>query len=94
MKNIHIISKEQLNNILFYKNDVLDETLQRQLRKDKLQRALVLGNIEHNHVKITFKNREGDLQQVEATIWSVSEDHILLKYGIFIPVRAIVELEY
>lgn len=78
----------------FYPSEVLTEKTQRQWRLHDLQRALILGNIEHCHANIIFKTSEGSLQQVQATIWSVSEEYVLLKGGAFIPVRAIVDLEY
>lgn len=94
MKNIHKISKEQLGSINFHKGEVLYEKPQRQWRLHNLRRALVLGNIEHNHANIIFKTEDGSLQQVEATIWAVSDEFISLKGGVFIPGRAIVDLEY
>lgn len=94
MKNIHSVPKESISGIRFFPSEVLTDQAQRQWRLYDLRRALILGNIEHCHANIIFKTREGIIQQVQATIWSVSEDYILLKGGAFIPVKAIVDLEY
>lgn len=94
MKNILKIPKEQLRQVNFHKLEVLYEKPQRQWRLHNLRRALVLGNIEHNHANIIFKTEDGSLHQVEATIWAVTDDYISLKGGSNIPVRAIVDIEY
>lgn len=94
MKNIHSIPKEKISGTRFFPAEVLTDNAQRQWRLYDLRRALILGNIEHCPANIIFKNSEGSLQQVQATIWSVSDEYVLLKGGAFIPVRAIVNLEY
>lgn len=60
----------------------------------KLQRALILGNVEHVPVIISFKTEEDQLHQVEATVWSVSDKYVTLKGGTYIPVHAIVDIEF
>lgn len=94
MKNITLVQKEQLKAVRFQKLEVLPEKPLRQNRQYKLNRAMILGNIDHNKVNIIFKTEDGSLQQVETTIWAVSEDHITLKGGVSIPVRAIIDLEF
>jgi hypothetical protein len=94
MKNIHSIPKESVPGTRFFPSEVITDKAQRQWRLYDLQRALILSNIDHCHANIIFKTSEGSLQQVQATIWSVSDDFVLLKGGAFIPVRAIIALEY
>jgi uncharacterized protein (UPF0248 family) len=88
------LPKEQLNAVKFYKYEVLFNKEQRQQRLQKLQRALILGNIEHVPVMITFQTEDEKLQQVEATVWSVSDKFVLLKGGLYIPIHAITDVEF
>lgn len=94
MKNVQKLPKEQLNTAHFSQAEVLNNPSDRMWRLHKLQRALLLGNTEHIHANIIFKDEEDVLQQVEATVWSVTENSVLLKGGMFIPIRAIVDIEY
>jgi hypothetical protein len=72
----------------------LADSSARQKRLNSLNRALSLGNLFRGKVNIVFMTSSGLLQQVETTVWSLSEDFILLKGGIFIPVKAILDLEF
>ena len=94
MKNVAVVQKEQLSSVNFQKADVLSDGLSRQKRLSNLTRATSLGNLFHSKVNIVFMTSSGLLHQVETTVWSISEDFILLKGGNFIPVKAILELEF
>jgi hypothetical protein len=92
MENIATVQKEQLNTLVFTKVDVISEKILQRLRKYDLDRALVLGNIDHNKVTIVFKTEEGSLLQVNTTIWAVTDEYICLKGGINLPIKAIVDI--
>lgn len=94
MENITIVQKEHLQGLHFLKSEVLTENILRQRRQYNLNRALILSNLDHNKALITFKTEENYIFKVEATIWAVTEDYILLKGGVTIPVRSIVDLDY
>jgi len=87
-----VIPKEQVANLKFPAGEVLTALEARIRRRADLDRALVLGNIDHNKVKIVFKDQEG-LKQVETTIWAVTEERVILKSGMVIPIRCIVEVK-
>ena len=57
-------------------------------RKNDLDRALSLGNLEHVKIKIFF---EDDISKkaVETTIWGVTDSRVILKQGVVIPVNRI-----
>lgn len=93
MQNITTVQKEQLNTLRFFKSEVILEKIQQGLRKFELDRALVLGNIDHNKVTVIFKTEDGSLLQVNTTIWAVTDDYICLKGGVNIPIKAIVDIE-
>lgn len=94
METINSIQKENLHEIHFLKSEVLNEKILIQKRYYNLYRALILGNIEHTKATIIFKTEEHKFFKVVATIWAVTEDFILIKGGISIPVRSIVDLDY
>lgn len=58
----------------------------------KLKVALIVGNTEKIKCKIFFKD-ELNIKMVETTIWAVCEKNILLKSGIFIPIRRIIDIK-
>ena len=93
MENIATVQKEHLNTLKFYRDDVIQEKVSQRLRKFDLDRALILGNIDHNKVTIIFKTEDGTLLQVKTTIWAVTEEYVALKGGVHIPIKAIVDLE-
>lgn len=93
MQQITLIQKEALRGINFHKAEVIEREDLRLNRSYNLKRALSLGNLYHSKVSIIFKSQDGRLQKVVTTIWSVGEDFILLKGAVFVPVKAIVELE-
>lgn len=58
----------------------------------KLYLAMLLGNNFQNKVKIVFNTIDG-LREVMTTVWAATETYIILKSGVFIPVRAIADVE-
>ncbi|MEX2595176.1 MAG: hypothetical protein WD426_20595 [Anditalea sp.] len=93
MKNITTVQKEQINTLRFFQQEVILEKVLRRVRQFELDRALILGNIDHNKVTIIFKTEDGTLLQVQTTIWAVTEDYVCLKRGVNIPIKAIVDIE-
>lgn len=86
-----VIEKEVVRDLSFPKEDVLATSEERRQRRMTLDRALILGNVDHSKVKIYFSDNEG-FKQVETTIWAVTEERIILKSGMVIPIRRIHEV--
>ncbi|MCK6640245.1 MAG: hypothetical protein L6Q81_09165 [Bacteroidia bacterium] len=86
--NIQKIEKETISEMSFPKEDVLSNADERRQRRNELDRALILGNVDHSKVKIIFSDMTG-MKQVETTIWAVTEERIILKSGMVIPIRRI-----
>ena len=86
-----VIDKEFVRDLSFPKDDVLTSAEERRQRRMELDRALILGNVDHSKVKIFFSDNEG-FKQVETTIWAVTEERIILKSGMVIPIRRIHEV--
>lgn len=74
---------EDLNKIPEKRNNLLK----------KLNTALILGNIEKNKCRIIFQDSSG-IKKTETTIWAVCEKNILIKFGHWIPIRRIIDIEF
>jgi hypothetical protein len=85
------IEKEQVRDLRFPKEEVLNNAEDMHRRRAELDRALVLGNMDHNKVRIIFQD-DTDTKLVETTIWAVTEERVILKSGMVIPIRRIQEV--
>lgn len=87
------VEKEEIAGLTFPAKPIKLRTHEEQksLLK-KLHDAEKLGNLFHSKIKIVFQDEEG-LKAVNTTIWAVGADHIVLKKGVFIPVKRIVSIE-
>jgi uncharacterized protein (UPF0248 family) len=85
------IEKEMVRELRFPTGEVLHDQEQRHRRQAELDRALVLGNVDHNKVRIVFQDSEGT-KEVQTTIWAVTDERIILKSGMVIPIRRILEV--
>jgi len=88
------IPKEQLGEVYFGTRDVLSNTSDKERRIYSLQKALLLGNLYHHKVNISFYDKEGRKYWVNTTIWSVDDSLISLKGGRNIPITAIEDIEF
>lgn len=89
-----IIPKEELANIQFTKEDVLQDPAKVRLRNIYLKKAEKLGNVYKEKVKMIFVTRNGNIFGVETTIWAANEEYITIKGGINIPTKSILEIEF
>jgi uncharacterized protein (UPF0248 family) len=94
MQGVLTVPKENIGQFKFCKEEVIKDTSSRKLRMYDLDKALSLGNLYHQKVKIVYMLRNGELQQVETTVWAVGEEYVILKGGITIPVHAILRVEF
>ena len=92
METALLIQKEEITQLKFPGDEVLSNEADKIILRKKLEQATTLGNIEHNKIKIYFKDVEG-LKKVETTIWATGEKNIILKQGITIPIKRIVDIE-
>lgn len=83
-----LIDKETITSLVFPKKEVLDEKDAIIQRKNDLDRALSLGNLEHVKIKIFFED-DSSKKAVETTIWGVTDSRVILKQGVVIPVNRI-----
>jgi len=83
------INKEEIKGrVRFPSTDVLTTNEQREARKNKLDKAMLLGNGYKGKIKIIFGTEEGD-RVVETTVWATTDSTIQLKGDVSIPIQAI-----
>ena len=85
------IEKESIRDLKFPAHDVLVSKDAIKIRNSHLERALKLGNLEHNKIKIIFEDTEG-MKQVETTVWGITDKRVILKQGILLPIHRIHEI--
>ncbi|WP_258929394.1 hypothetical protein [Flavobacterium davisii] len=73
-----LIEKELIEDLNFPNEEVLEELKDRAQLKVELERAQVLGNLEHAKIKIYFEDAISK-RVVDTTIWGVTDQEIILK---------------
>lgn len=86
------IEKEEVANLRFPASEVLALESEKTERKSALEKALALGNLEHNKIKLFFEDDTCD-KMVETTVWGVTDNRVILKQGIVIPIHRIKSVE-
>ncbi|MDY8135487.1 hypothetical protein [Aquimarina sp. 2201CG5-10] len=89
--NVQPIEKEQIRFLNFPKEDVLNKRKDQIDRFFELQRALSLGNLEHQKVRIIFVDDQG-FKRVETTIWGITDKEVILKKSTIIPLERILSI--
>lgn len=87
-----LVEKEKVSSFHFPDREVLKSENEILLRKSEIGRAIALGNLEHQKVKIYFED-DKKKRKVDTTIWAVTEEAIVLKQNVIIPIRRIHKLE-
>lgn len=82
------IEKESINSLKFPASDVLDDSSDITQRHSDLSRALALGNLEHSKTRIFFEDSHSK-KVVETTVWGVTDNQVILKKGVRIPINRI-----
>lgn len=82
------IEKEDIQTLKFPNSDVLQEKEAIIQRINDLNRALALGNLERSKIKIYFED-DSSKKVVETTVWAVTDNSVVLKKGVGIPINRI-----
>lgn len=61
--------------------------------RDKLNAAQRLGNEFKSKANITFNTKQG-AKTVSTTVWSVTENYLLLKSGIHLPLSSLIDIDF
>jgi hypothetical protein len=87
-----IIEKEAIETLKFPHEEVLTDAEKIKDRTDNLNKALSLGNLEHFKIKIYFEDNTKK-RMVDTTVWGLTEERVILKQGLVIPIERIHKLE-
>ncbi len=82
------IEKEDIPTLKFPDKEVLMDNELIKERAAELNRALLLGNLEHIKIKIYFED-DNARKVVETTVWGVTDKRVILKKDIVIPIKRI-----
>lgn len=88
---IPTIEKEKIEGLHFPPEEVLLGKEKIVERKSELTKAMRLGTMFKDKVKIIFEDTEG-MKTVETAIWGVTEKNVILKKGIVIPLHRVHQL--
>ena len=82
------IEKENIQVLKFPHDEVLQDKEAIHQRNSDLNRAQALGNLEHSKIKIFFEDNHSK-KVVETTVWAVTDNSVVLKKGVEIPINRI-----
>jgi len=88
---ITTIEKENIPWLEFFNREELFHPNQIEHRRYLLHHAMLIGNTDHTKVKIIFESKQG-IFQVETTVWATTDDFVLLKGGVYLPMKCIMEV--
>lgn len=87
-KEFQTVEKEEIAALHFPHQEVLEEKEEIKQRQSDLERALTLGNLEHSKIRIYFED-DHSKKVVETTIWGITDERVILKKGLVIPIHRI-----
>jgi hypothetical protein len=91
MDNALKVNKEDISGFQFVSFDVLDNAEQRMQRKVDLEEAMKVSNTDKAKSIVYFMT-EGGIRFVETTIWAVTDEQVVFKGGVFIPVNSVLKV--
>ena len=91
---IEIVEKESIAEFHFGHDDVLPEEDARKRRRADADRAVTLGNAYHGKLDIYFKTADGATKRMATTIWAADAEHLTLKSGASLPMRAVLGFDF
>jgi hypothetical protein len=91
---VEIVEKEEIADMHFGPDDVLPDLAARQRRRADADRAVTLGNAYHGKLDIYFQTADGITKRVATTVWAADADHLTLKSGASLPLRAVLGFDF
>ncbi|MDD3459219.1 MAG: hypothetical protein PHO74_07060 [Weeksellaceae bacterium] len=86
--DVELIDKSEVKNYHFLTVDQGASLVTR----EKLERALRLGNEFKAKARITFLTDKG-IKMIETTVWTLTENYIQIKGSVSIPLKSLIDLE-
>lgn len=94
LEQADIIEKDVLPTLLFSAKDVLESSPERQIRQRDAHRAMALGNNYQGKLDIYFMTADGKSHRVYTTVWASTDEHLNLKSGACLPIRAVTGFDF
>ena len=88
------VEKDVLPTLIFPSEDVLESAEMRRRRQSDANRASMLGNNYQGKLDIYFKTADGIAHRVYTTVWASTNEHLALKSGTNLPLRAVVGFDF
>lgn len=92
-EKIYPTKKEFLYALKFPDEDVMKNASEKKLRLHYLKRAMRLGNILKNKVRIYFRDSKNRIIFIHTTVWGVTKNDVILKKGVTIPIKRVVHVD-
>jgi len=89
---MNIDQRSPLDRVTWYDLGMQREKSSDRVIRYKLDRAMKLGNLFKETVKLKFRNRDGHLEVSEAFVLTVTERYVILRGGLSIPIDSIYDI--
>lgn len=93
MKDTRVINPSDIRLFYFGSKDVLSNTEEKEARRNKLLRAMILSNCEHIPISLYMRLPNGETLETESDLVDYADDFVILKGGISIPVWTIFDVD-
>ena len=93
MKNTRFINPSDITTYHFGSQDVLTNNDEKEARKHKLERAIILSNCEHVPISLYLQLPNGERLETESDVVDYADDIVVLKGGYYVPVWAILDVD-
>ena len=93
MKTSRTILPSEVLSIHFAHQDVLEREEEKEERKIKLQRAMIISNSEHVPISLYLRLPNGETVETQSDLVDFADDFVVVKGGYFIPVYAILDVD-
>ena len=93
MNEARMINPSDIRLFHFGLQDVLASTEEKELRKWKLKRAMILSNCEHTIVNIYLRLPNGEVLETQSDTVNYADDFVTIKGGINIPMWIISDVD-
>lgn len=93
MNEVRMINPSDIRLFHFGLQDVLTSTEEKELRKWKLKRAMILSNCEHTLINIYLTLPNGQVLETQSDTVNYADDFVTIKGGITIPTWTISDVD-
>ncbi len=93
MKDARVIYPSDIRLFYFGSKDVLNNKDEMEARRTKLHRARLISHVEHIPISLYLRLPNGENLETESDVIDFADDFVILKGGVCIPIRAILDVD-